>query len=384
MERKKTLLISHDSSLTGASLSFCYLAEELSKLNKDIQFDILLLGEGPLVENYYKNFQNVYFSYPLSESFIIRNSKKVLNKLHISKNHKAKLIEKLLNNQYDMIIGNTISSLQWLTDLKDKNTNITTILAVHELDIIIKNYFPISNSLTKMALQLDLITAVSNATRLNLINKYNISPEKIKVIHPHFNNNIVISNKSIKKSTNFRIGLVGYLSLIKGSDLVPRIAFLLREKFDIEDFSITFFGTEDNDAQNIIKNIILSDATKLGIANKISFKTKEKSSKSFFHNMDVFLMISREESFSLVTIESILSGTPVVLFDDIGGPNEILNKDEAYFSPYLDVDLIAQNLFEIYTDNTSAIEKTIKARERILNIKNQSVEEYNKIIRDYA
>lgn len=385
MKRKRILLISHESSFSGASLSFCFLAEQLVQFNKDIDFDVLLLGEGPLVERYYKNFQNVYFPYCISENSISRNIRKIARKLNLLKSYKDKLLQKLIHNQYDLIVGNTIGSLQWLTDLKTTNKDVKTIVIIHELDIIIKNYYPVTSLFTADISKCELIITVSNVARLNLMNRYDLSSEKIKMINPYVQNLKTFGDKILhKKTRTFRIGLMGYLSLIKGSDLVPRIAFLLQTTFGVEDFSFTFFGIENNEAQNSIRNVILSDATKLGVVGKIYFKERKESPKSFFENMDVFLMISREESYSLATIESILSETPVVLFDDIGGPNEILKKEEAYFSPYLDSMAISKNLFEVYSDNTLAFQKTLKAKERITKIQYNSSAEYNKIILDYA
>lgn len=385
MKRKRILLISHDSSFSGASLSFCFLAEELVQLNKDVDFDIYLLGEGPLVEKYRKNFQNVYFPYRLSENFISRNIRKIARKVNLLESYKDKLIQKLADNNYDLIIGNTVGSLEWLTFLKIRNSRQKTVVVIHELDIIIKNFYPKPSKFRTEILNCEQIIAVSNATRINLMDKYDVESEKIRVINPYLHNAKTFEEKILRtESDTYRIGIIGYLSLIKGSDLVPKIAQILKIKFGVKNFSIIFFGVENNEGQNSLKNVILNDADKLGVAENIFFVEKEKTPISFFENMDVFLMISREESFSLATVESVLSETPVVLFDGIGGPDEILMKDEAYFSPFLDLDSIAQNLFEIYSDRSIAYIKILRAKERILINQNKCLREYNQIILDYA
>jgi len=57
----------------------------------------------------------------------------------------------------------------------------------------------------------------------------------------------------------------------------------------------------------------------------------------FYTAADIFMLTSQKETFSLVTVESLACGTPVIGFDS-GAPAEIAPKGFGYFVPYGDLD----------------------------------------------
>jgi glycosyltransferase involved in cell wall biosynthesis len=72
----------------------------------------------------------------------------------------------------------------------------------------------------------------------------------------------------------------------------------------------------------------------------------------FYKMSDIVLVLSRDESFSLVTAEAGYMKKPVLCFDKSGGPPEIVNYDNRFIIPYGDIDALYKRILELLENDT--------------------------------
>ena len=142
------------------------------------------------------------------------------------------------------------------------------------------------------------------------------------------------------------IGLCSYISWIKSSDLLPFIIKRFFTKYPEANCQFVFICWFNNDIDKIHFEY---DVEKLGIQDKITL-IEDVNPLPYYKRFDIFLMPSREESFSLSAQEAALMETPVVGFEGVTGAEEWLKNDGAIFVPYLDVEKLTDALYLLYSD----------------------------------
>lgn len=95
--------------------------------------------------------------------------------------------------------------------------------------------------------------------------------------------------------------------------------------------------------------------------------------KSFYQNLDIFCLPSREETFGMVVLESMLHSLPMVL-TDLSGPREISgHSDSAIFVPPNDPIQMADGLERIIYDKTLSNELAFNAFNRVHDFSCQKI-----------
>lgn len=180
----------------------------------------------------------------------------------------------------------------------------------------------------------DMVVAVSGRTKKKVIEKYGISPDKVKVVYNgiDFNNNsAVVEHKldKLKRDGNSIVLYVGRITLQKGPDYFVEMAEkVLRYEPD------TFFvvsGSGDMEEQ-----MIRSVASK-GLSGKFifcGFLRGEELAK-IYKAADIFVMPSVSEPFGLVPLEAMIYDVPVLISKE-SGVSEVLST--ALKSHFWDVD----------------------------------------------
>lgn len=177
----------------------------------------------------------------------------------------------------------------------------------------------------------DIIIAVSNFTKKIIVDKYNIDPSKIEVVH----NGINISEyeKSGKKFDllklkEFGIKIVlfaGRLTLQKGPDYFLKTA---REVIKyVPNSMFVIAGSGDMEYQ------IMRQAAELGISNKISFVGYLRGDElnSIYKSADVLVMPSVSEPFGITALEALANKTPVLVSKQSGVAEVITHALKADF-----------------------------------------------------
>ncbi len=169
--------------------------------------------------------------------------------------------------------------------------------------------------------QADIIIANSNFTKENVVAHYQISPDKIKVVHwgidpenPAYNLKFLSPFAKEDKIVLF----MGRVTIQKGPDYFIEVAnkVLQYEK----NVKFVFAGTGD------MLPRIIDRAVELGISDKVLFTgwLSGDDVHKAFQMADLYVMPSVAEPFGLVALEALKNGTPL-LISKTSGVSEVVN-----------------------------------------------------------
>ena len=149
-----------------------------------------------------------------------------------------------------------------------------------------------------------------------IVNKKSIT------IHSSFDTKLVVDEDSIPILSNRKhLVTVGRISRVKRMDFLVDVAYkLIEEGFDI-DILICGDGEEKDALEEKAKYLGISDRVVfLGLLNRVQIATVLKYS-------DVFVFASENEAMSLVVLESLYMGVPVVS-TDVGDISYVIKDGE--------------------------------------------------------
>ena len=205
----------------------------------------------------------------------------------------------------------------------------------------------------------DKIICISNNTKNDLINIYNIEPSKISVIylgHEHMNINTLPSKNSIQNLYSPYILFTGSRKKYKNFDFFLN-AFSKSKKL-MQDFNIVLFGGEDITIQEIKKFKDLSYKEN----QIVQIKGNDSTLINLFNNAMAFIFPSLYEGFGLPLIESMYLNCPVIC-SNIKTFTEIAEDSVEYFDPKNYESLITSIDKVVYSNEYSKV-LIKKGRER--------------------
>lgn len=189
----------------------------------------------------------------------------------------------------------------------------------------------------------DKIIAVSYYTKKLLIEKYQIKPEKISVVH----NGIVSAIEKIhKKSKSFAkkqkvVVFMGRLTQQKGPEYFIDLAYKLIQKQE----NVLFVVAGDGD---LYQELILKAAGhKLAASVLFSGFVRGKQQEKLLDRADVFVMPSVSEPFGLVAIEAAKAKIPVVISNQSGVGEVLITSPQIDF---WNTDKMASEVHKILSD----------------------------------
>lgn len=157
------------------------------------------------------------------------------------------------------------------------------------------------------------------------------SPEREKILKEIFQRKITgkISKREKGEKKEKIIGVIGKISQQKNQILAVKVFSHLKQI--MKDTKLVFFGDEDKRYGAELREVI----QKLGISDSVVFAGFKSKIQDIYEGIDVLLVPSVFETSSLVSIEAMASGVPVITHD-VGALGEtvgdagivIKNKDE--------------------------------------------------------
>lgn len=341
----KILFISHEASMTGAPIALVHIMDSIINYDKSIIIDLLLLKNGPLLSEFKRrcNSISVYKKY---SSFVDRIVRRCFPKYDF--NPYWKNIQK---TKYDVIYANTVVSLDAAINIKQKY-NIPIIAHIHESEYYTHRFGLTSEKMMKC----DAFIAVSELSKDNLVNNYNIPSSKIQVQYPfssiieqiYGNQYPLKTNQSeCKSDRSFVIGMSGSNNAwIKSFDIIPLLMKKIKSLHPDMDFQFVIVGNLDEDL--IYK--ILFDLRKMKLDDCLVITGMVNNPVSYYSTFDLFLMMSREDSFPLVAEENAMLGKPIIAFSGATGVSEWIDNDSGFLIPYMDIDAVADTIYKLYSD----------------------------------
>jgi glycosyltransferase involved in cell wall biosynthesis len=171
-----------------------------------------------------------------------------------------------------------------------------------------------------------------------------------------------------------RICFVGTLAYRKGIDvLLTALSVLILERK--RKVILDIWGSGDPDSSRSLKD----QALKLGIGEDVRFKGYAGNIDKILPHYDALVVPSRGESFSLVTVEAMASGVPVVA-TRCGGPEEIIDDGRSgLLVNVCDYRGLAEAIEKMLDDPAYAKMLTVEAQEKAIKCFDAE-RQYRKII----
>lgn len=280
----------------------------------------------------------------------------------------------------DFIINNTITNGE-LIEILVQNFKGKVISYIHELKMSVLKYATNEGVEKTIQLSHQFITP-SLAVKHFLNENFSIPFEKIFVLNSY----IDTSSKPIIKNNNtnkiFTVGCCGTIELRKGTDLfVAVVKYLKTYKPDLN-ISFLWKGMNgDSETLNQIRN----DIKKAKLEDVVSFIPSDKDMDSFYKEIDVFLLVSREDPYPLVVLEAATYSKPTICFANAGGASEFVQDDAGTVVEYLDLVGVADAL-DAYQKNPDLVKQQGNiAKERVQQKhqdKNLVLAQLNQILTD--
>ena len=334
-----------------------------------------------IITSYPKNFINknygidknkiksILFKELLQRSFVnkIFNLEDILIKYFAIK--ASNLID--LNN-IDILIGWSSFSLETFKLAKNKkcikilergSTHIDFQNQIMEQEYIMNNLKPVLASKyivekEKAEYEIaDYITVPTEFARQTFVSK-GFSKDKIIKIPYGVNLKEFNPNKFEKKDDKFRIIYTGAVSFRKG------LIYLLKSFNDLnlKNSELLIIGNIENKMKEIVKkfksnkNIIFKNAVKQHELNQ------------YYSYSDVFVTCSIEEGLSMVQLQAMACGLPVICTKNSGGEEIISDGVDGYILPIRDLDELKRKMLFLYENKSVCFEMGRLAQKKIKNV----------------
>jgi glycosyltransferase involved in cell wall biosynthesis len=189
----------------------------------------------------------------------------------------------------------------------------------------------------------DAIVAVSERTKKKVVEKYNITPDKIKVIYNgvEFNKNSASIERNLnelKKNGGKVVLFVGRITLQKGPDYFVGAA----EKVLRHEPNTFFVVSGSGDLEEEMIKMVASK----GLSSRFIFCgfLRGEELAGVFKAADIFVMPSVSEPFGIVPLEAMMSEVPVLISKE-SGVSEIISS--ALKSHFWDIDDMADKIVSV-------------------------------------
>lgn len=298
-------LFIHDLKDGGAQRCFLNLANELSR--QGISVHLITLDKGalsdlldPKVCLHVIGSKRVLFSFSSFNSVV----KKIKPDF---------IITGLLQNNVFLCMYNIVYRYKGKIIVSEHS--IPSYIDLSDESFLIKISSKFRAAIYKSA---NLVIAVSNACKDDLVRNFSIKSNQISVIHnPVINSDFIFENKKDKKSDTLNFCSVGRLHLVKNHRLLLESLSLIKNKLV---FKLVILGDGPE------RNNIIGDIERLGLQDFVELKGFVREPFSIIKNSDLVIVSSKIEGFCNVVIESFACGVPVVS-TKCHGPEELIDSD---------------------------------------------------------
>jgi glycosyltransferase involved in cell wall biosynthesis len=364
---KKVFFLSHDASGTGAPNSLIRIIRWL-KDNDVVEPFIVLKDGGPLTSMFCS----------IAPTFIWDRQtpkwhKNILPKLkkNISINLSTKeLFKKISEFAPELIFVNSVANCAVIPLIK-QIIDKPLILRAPEQEMSIHRFAGYLN-FEKAVPFIDFFIVVNNITKNLLINKFNVSKDKISIIPGGIDDNdlnIQTSKENLSipfynpKNPPLLILGSGTTEWRKGPDLFIETALHFKNIYT-QDFLFCWVGP----INYYIQMQFEYDINHSGLERNVFLIGYKPNIHDYYSAADIFFLSSREDPFPRVCIEAALHKTPIICFDNAGGIIDFVSDDAGVVVPYLDTFYAAQVINKLANDSTLRDKLASKAKYKAENL----------------
>ena len=172
---------------------------------------------------------------------------------------------------------------------------------------------------------IDKVIANAEACKKSIIEQENARPENIFVVpnlieSKRFADIPLWTAKSMRQPR--RVGVVGYLKPVKGTDIFIEAAKIVLDKHPDVQFELVGTGVEP-DGISLYQSLI----EQLGISSNVRLLGSLSDIPAFLSTLDVAVLASRSEGLPNAIMEYMAAGRPCVV-TDVGGCSELIRHEQ--------------------------------------------------------
>jgi len=353
---KRIVIFAYTLDMGGAEK---VLIDYLNVLKNQYKIDLVLIKkQGELLGDVPPNINVIQLRNNIFEYILFR---------YISIYRKFKINKIAKKNKYDIAIGFIEGrSATWVADIK---CDIKRIAWIHN-DV---NSFDIGISereIIKSYLKMDKIITVSEQSKTNFCNKYNINKSKIEVLYNLIDEKKILElcEQEVEKNNKFTFINVGRMRPQKRQDRLIEIAKRLKQ--DGYNFKIQILGngSEEEKIRKLIKEKDVEDV--------IELKGLVQNPYPYIKQANCVVVSSDFEGYSIAIKEALLL-KKIIISTDVSGVREIFednkfgiisekstddleNKMRQILDNKIDIEKIKNNLEKFNCGNDEIINRLIK------------------------
>lgn len=349
------LIVSNNASRTGAPILLLKLLQWIKK-QSTLQFIFIMDSGGELLDEYksmgevflLRNIKKpVYTNAPIKQ-FLTKAGRKIFNR--DDQFYTTAFLKKLSQeHNIELVLSNTAINGIILGELK-KVISAKIITYVHEGERLldVNNH---TGTVSRGLHVSDSIIAVSDSVKQVLINKFQIKipiqiiTGAIDINNTKINSSAVLPEMEHIPSDKIKVMACGYPVWQKGTDYFIQIANKLCKSRS----EVHFIWLGGNDTDEGFSQMAY-DIEKLNLTKRVTLISTKHNALDYINCADIFLVLSRNESFSLVTAEAGFCNKPVLCFDIAGGPCEIVDFKPEFIVPYAAIDNMCERI-NLLSDN---------------------------------
>ena len=319
----------------------------------------------------------------LTRNYTVDNCSFLLHKIEIFE-YKQSKIRQLKERLFEQLVADMKPDLihvhfLWHAELAyrfNKKTGFPYVVTAHGSDV----HQTMHDSKEKRELFLEILQKssknifVSNVLRKEAI-LMGMDKKNSTVIHNGVDAEVFFNKHMPRKNV---VGFVGHLYRVKGADRLPQIFKLIAEKIDDVQFLIVGSGSEYENLQPTIKD----ELNEYGLSDRVIFvgEVAQKELNSYYNQMKVMILPSRNEGFGCVIKEAQTTGVWVIgssnggIPEAIGDAGKVVRDDK-------DFELLMANAVVEYIEKENNVEKSIQVQTWTEVVKSE-IEIYKEVIRE--
>lgn len=340
----KVLFIVHEAIYSGAPMALLSVIKALKESVEGIQTDILALNGGPMVDEFSKYGKTVVCN--------TREPRwhKLMRMLRLRRDWNPNYLGQMGCRDYDLVYANSVATLREALYLKRKY-GFPVLAHFHEAEYCVG-----ARHIRKdMVDNCDWFVAVSELSKKNLVENFNVPKSRIVLQHPFspwikevMSGRYVPNKEQIEglSEGDFVVGLSGTTDWVKGDDLVPVLVANFFRRHPDAKCKFLAIGLFDDTIDRMTFAL-----KKEGLSDKVIMLKRVPRPLDYYSRFDVLVVPSREDSFPLAVEENAVLKTPVVLFKGATGSSEWLDDSSSVQVPYLDIEAMSDAIYELYSDN---------------------------------
>ena len=157
---KRILFIGHEAELTGAPIVLLHLLRWIKKHRTDFHVELLLLRDGQLRQEYEAVAEVHVVPADLRPPIVIRGTRYLQRKLGVKRKLKVPDLPPI-TSKYDLVVGNTVASLEYLEHFKTRG--LRTLCWLHEMRSVINSFYPEPGRFLELTKSVDIFVVASAA-----------------------------------------------------------------------------------------------------------------------------------------------------------------------------------------------------------------------------